>query len=78
MALAQARRGDAHELALGLQLVDRAHENAFEFALKMMGDIQEYFVRNRIQNFYSVSISGPPTTTNRMVVAGSSSAGTPM
>ncbi|HET9650849.1 MAG TPA: fused isobutyryl-CoA mutase/GTPase IcmF [Usitatibacter sp.] len=29
-----------------------------EFALKMMGDIQEYFVRHRIQNFYSVSISG--------------------
>ncbi|HET9576695.1 MAG TPA: methylmalonyl-CoA mutase family protein, partial [Usitatibacter sp.] len=25
---------------------------------KMMGDIQEYFVRHRIQNFYSVSISG--------------------
>jgi methylmalonyl-CoA mutase len=29
-----------------------------EFALKMMGDMQEYFVRNRVQNFYSVSISG--------------------
>ncbi len=29
-----------------------------EFALKMMGDIQEYFVRNEVQNFYSVSISG--------------------
>ncbi|TRZ97632.1 MAG: methylmalonyl-CoA mutase, partial [Rhodocyclaceae bacterium] len=29
-----------------------------EFALKMMGDIQEYFVRNQIRNFYSVSISG--------------------
>ena len=29
-----------------------------EFALKMMGDIQEYFVRNRVRNFYSVSISG--------------------
>jgi methylmalonyl-CoA mutase len=29
-----------------------------EFALKMMGDIQEYFVHNQIQNFYSVSISG--------------------
>ncbi len=29
-----------------------------EFALKMMGDIQEYFVRHRVQNFYSVSISG--------------------
>ena len=29
-----------------------------EFALKMMGDIQEFFVHNSIQNFYSVSISG--------------------
>ncbi len=29
-----------------------------EFALKMMGDIQEYFVANAVQNFYSVSISG--------------------
>jgi len=29
-----------------------------EFALKMMGDIQEYFVHHEIKNFYSVSISG--------------------
>jgi isobutyryl-CoA mutase len=29
-----------------------------EFALKMMGDMQEYFVHHKIQNFYSVSISG--------------------
>ncbi|MCP3663841.1 MAG: methylmalonyl-CoA mutase family protein [Gammaproteobacteria bacterium] len=29
-----------------------------EFALKMMGDIQAYFVENEIRNFYSVSISG--------------------
>jgi len=29
-----------------------------EFALKMMGDIQEYFVENEVRNFYSVSISG--------------------
>ncbi len=29
-----------------------------EFALKMMGDIQEFFIANDIQNFYSVSISG--------------------
>ncbi|PIE00935.1 MAG: methylmalonyl-CoA mutase [Thiothrix nivea] len=29
-----------------------------EFALKMMGDIQEYFVQHRVRNFYSVSISG--------------------
>ncbi len=29
-----------------------------EFALKMMGDIQEYFIENKINNFYSVSVSG--------------------
>ena len=29
-----------------------------EFALKMMGDIQQYFTDHRVQNFYSVSISG--------------------
>ncbi len=29
-----------------------------EFALKMMGDVQEYFVANEVRNFYSVSISG--------------------
>jgi methylmalonyl-CoA mutase len=29
-----------------------------EFSLKVMGDIQEYFVHNRVRNFYSVSISG--------------------
>lgn len=29
-----------------------------EFALRMMGDIQEYFTRHRVRNFYSVSISG--------------------
>lgn len=29
-----------------------------EFSLKMMVDIQEYFVKNKIKNFYAVSISG--------------------
>ncbi len=29
-----------------------------EFALKMMGDIQQYFVEKNVRNFYSVSISG--------------------
>jgi methylmalonyl-CoA mutase len=29
-----------------------------EFALKMMGDIQEYFIENKVRNYYSVSISG--------------------
>lgn len=29
-----------------------------EFSLRMMGDCQEYFIENSINNFYSVSISG--------------------
>ncbi|RLV56162.1 methylmalonyl-CoA mutase [Aeromicrobium phragmitis] len=29
-----------------------------EFSLKMMGDIQEWFIENGVRNFYSVSISG--------------------
>ncbi len=29
-----------------------------EFAMRMMGDIQQYFVDNGVRNFYSVSISG--------------------
>jgi len=29
-----------------------------EFALRLMGDVQEYFITNNIRNFYSVSISG--------------------
>lgn len=31
---------------------------SIDFALKMMGDIQEYFINNSVKNFYSVSISG--------------------
>ncbi len=31
---------------------------SINFALKMMGDIQQYFTENQIKNFYSVSISG--------------------
>jgi methylmalonyl-CoA mutase len=29
-----------------------------EFALKLMGDVQQYFIDNSVRNFYSVSISG--------------------
>ena len=29
-----------------------------EFSLKVMGDIQDYFLHHRVRNFYSVSISG--------------------
>jgi methylmalonyl-CoA mutase len=29
-----------------------------EFALRLMGDVQEYFIERKVRNFYSVSISG--------------------
>lgn len=29
-----------------------------DFSLKLMGDIQEYFINHKVRNFYSVSISG--------------------
>ncbi|MBK7763568.1 MAG: methylmalonyl-CoA mutase family protein [Bacteroidetes bacterium] len=29
-----------------------------EFSLKLMGDVQQYFIDNQVRNFYSVSISG--------------------
>jgi len=29
-----------------------------EFALKLMGDVQEYFIEKKVRNYYSVSISG--------------------
>ena len=29
-----------------------------EFALRLMGDVQEYFIQKNVRNFYSVSISG--------------------
>jgi methylmalonyl-CoA mutase len=31
---------------------------ATEFALRMMGDIQQYFIEEKVRNYYSVSISG--------------------
>ncbi|RME46382.1 MAG: methylmalonyl-CoA mutase, partial [Chloroflexi bacterium] len=40
---------------------DQAQNTALfsiEYSLKLMADIQEYFVRNQVRNFYSVSISG--------------------
>lgn len=29
-----------------------------EFSLRLMGDLQDYFIQNNVRNFYSVSISG--------------------
>lgn len=31
---------------------------SIEFALKMMGDVQDFFIKNNVRNFYSISISG--------------------
>ncbi|HLO65485.1 MAG TPA: methylmalonyl-CoA mutase family protein, partial [Holophaga sp.] len=31
---------------------------SIEFALRMMGDVQDFIIRNRMRNYYSVSISG--------------------
>jgi isobutyryl-CoA mutase len=31
---------------------------SIDFALKMMGDVQQYFIDQKVRNFYSVSISG--------------------
>ena len=31
---------------------------SIEFALRMMGDVQQYFIQENVRNFYSVSISG--------------------
>ena len=31
---------------------------SIDFSLKLMGDIQSYFIQNKVRNFYSVSISG--------------------
>src|SRR5204863_5789052 len=31
---------------------------SIEFALRMMGDVQQWFIDHKVQNYYSVSISG--------------------
>jgi methylmalonyl-CoA mutase len=41
--------------------VDQAQNTCIfstEFAIRLMGDVQEYFIRENVRNFYSVSISG--------------------
>ena len=40
-----------------------------EFAMRMMGDIQQYFVEHGVRNFYSVSISGYQQVTDPAVQA---------
>jgi methylmalonyl-CoA mutase len=65
---AEAARARAHALATvrGTVQADILKEDqgqntcifSTEFSLKVMGDIADYFVRHRVRNFYSVSISG--------------------
>jgi methylmalonyl-CoA mutase len=59
-------RADAIQVVRGTVQADILKEDqaqntcifSTEFALRMMGDIQQYFVDNGVRNFYSVSISG--------------------
>lgn len=63
---AQRIRGDVLQNVRGTVQADILKEDqgqntcifAIDFALKMMGDVQEYFIKNEVRNFYSVSISG--------------------
>ena len=52
-------RGTVH---LDILKEDQASQNtcifSTEFSLRMMGDVQQYFIDNEVRNFYSVSISG--------------------
>src|ERR1700740_1689444 len=69
-AATAAERGEARRYALrnvrGTVQADILKEDqgqntcifSTEFSLKVMGDIQEFFVHNNIKNFYSVSTSG--------------------
>ncbi|MCS6948741.1 MAG: methylmalonyl-CoA mutase family protein, partial [Steroidobacteraceae bacterium] len=57
---------EAQQLARGTVQADILKEDqaqntcifSTEFALRMMGDVQQYFIEHGIRNFYSVSISG--------------------
>ncbi len=63
---AEALRNDVFSAVRGTVQADILKEDqgqntcifSTEFALKMMGDIQQYFVDHQVRNFYSVSISG--------------------
>jgi methylmalonyl-CoA mutase len=59
-------RAEAMSLARGTVQADILKEDqaqntcifSTEFALRMMGDVQQFFIDNKVRNFYSVSISG--------------------
>jgi methylmalonyl-CoA mutase len=59
-------RGEALALVRGTVQADILKEDqaqntcifSTEFALRMMGDVQQFFTENGVRNFYSVSISG--------------------
>ncbi|MEM9529958.1 MAG: fused isobutyryl-CoA mutase/GTPase IcmF [Pseudomonadota bacterium] len=63
---AQTVRADALKAVRGTVQADILKEDqgqntcifSTEFSLRMMGDIQQYFIDHQVRNFYSVSISG--------------------
>ena len=63
---AEAIRADALQRVRGTVQADILKEDqgqntcifSTEFSLRMMGDVQEYFIRKQVRHFYSVSISG--------------------
>jgi len=65
-AAREAARQEALETVRGTVQADILKEDqgqntcilSTEFALRMMGDVQQYFIDHRVRNFYSVSISG--------------------
>ena len=52
--------GEAEKAIFGLKEDQAQNTCIFStgFAMKMMGDVQEFFIRNGVRNYYSVSISG--------------------
>ncbi len=58
---AQALQGVRGTVQADILKEDQAQNTCIfstEFALRMMGDVQQYFIDERVRNFYSVSISG--------------------
>ncbi len=62
----QRLAAEAHSLARGTVQADILKEDqaqntcifSTEFAMRLMGDVQQYFIDHNVRNFYSVSISG--------------------
>ena len=54
----QNARGTVHADILKEEQGQNTGIFSAEFALKLMGDVQEYFIQHRVRNFYPVSVSG--------------------